>query len=96
MADNTVTVGPEEALYSGSCAAEDWNWLIPPPDAPFQALAKTRYRQTEQPVTVLPERDRVRLAFARPQRAVTPGQAAVVYDGSGAVLGGGTITQADK
>ena len=96
MADNTVTVGPEEALYSDGCAAEDWNWLISPPDGPFEALAKTRYRQTEQPVTVVPEGDRVRLAFARPQRAVTPGQAAVVYDENGAVLGGGTITNVDK
>ena len=92
MADNTVTVGPEEALYSPGCAAADWNWLIAPPERPFEALAKTRYRQTEQPVTVIPEGDRVRLAFAQPQRAVTPGQAAVVYDEKGAVLGGGTIT----
>ncbi len=92
MVDNTVTVGPEEALYSPGCAAADWNWLIAPPERPFEALAKTRYRQTEQPVTVIPEGDRVRLAFAQPQRAVTPGQAAVVYDEKGAVLGGGTIT----
>ena len=96
MADNTVTVGPEEALYSGGCIAEDWNWLISPPNAPFHALVKTRYRQTEQPVTVLPEGERVRLIFDRPQRAVTPGQAAVVYDENGAVLGGGTITLTDK
>ena len=91
MADNTVTVGPEEALYSDCCEAEDWNWLVPPPDGPFEALAKTRYRQAEQPVTVIPEGNRVRLAFARPQRAVTPGQAAVVYGETGVVLGGGTI-----
>ena len=96
MVDNTVTVGPEEALYSNGCTAEDWNWLIIPLDGPFEALAKTRYRQTEQPVTVIPEGDRVRLAFARPQRAVTPGQAAVVYDKNGAVLGGGTITDVSK
>ena len=96
MADNTVTVGPEEALYSSRCTAEDWNWLIDPPGGPFEALAKTRYRQTEQPVTVIPEGDRVRLAFARPQRAVTPGQAAVVYDENGAVLGGGTITRVEQ
>lgn len=91
MADNTVTVGPEEALYSSGCVAADWNWLIAPPDGPFEALVKTRYRQTEQPVTVSPQGDTVRLEFAQPQRAVTPGQAAVVYDESGAVLGGGTI-----
>ena len=93
MADNTVTVGPEEALYSTACAVSDWNWLVETPDAPFEALAKTRYRQTEQPVTVFPDGDRVRLAFAQPQRAVTPGQAAVAYGAGGIVLGGGTITE---
>ena len=93
MEDNTVTVGPEESLYSTGCAARDWNWLVEPPEQPFDALVKTRYRQREQPVRVVPEGDRVRLGFAQPQRAVTPGQAAVVYDESGAVLGGGTIAE---
>ena len=96
MADNTVTVGPEEALYSSGCAAADWNWLIAPPPGPFQALAKTRYRQKEQPVMVSPQGDTVRLSFAQPQRAVTPGQAAVVYDENGVVLGGGAIAEVLK
>ena len=96
MEDNTVTVGPEEALYSTGCAARDWNWLVEPPEQPFDALVKTRYRQREQPVRVVPEGDRVRLEFAQPQRAVTPGQAAVVYDGGGAVLGGGTIAEVEE
>ena len=96
METNTVTVGPEEALYSTGCMATDWNWLIKAPDGPFEALAKTRYRQTEQPVTVIPEGERVRLAFGQPQRAVTPGQAAVVYDANGTVLGGGTIAEVIK
>ena len=47
-------------------------------------------------MTVIPEGDTVRLSFAQPQRAVTPGQAAVVYDESGAVLGGGTIVEVVK
>ena len=96
METNTVTVGPEEALYSTGCTAVDWNWLIAPPDGPFEALAKTRYRQREQPVRVIPEGDAVRLEFARPQRAVTPGQAAVAYEENGAVLGGGTIAEVIK
>ena len=96
MDDNTVTVGPEEALYSGRCEAADWNWLTDPPVEPFQALAKTRYRQREQPVTVFPAGDRVRLEFQEPQRAVTPGQSAVVYDDAGTVLGGGVITEVIK
>ena len=93
MEDNTVTVGPEESLYSTGCAVRDWNWLVEPPKQPFAALVKTRYRQREQPVRVIPEGERVRLEFAQPQRAVTPGQAAVVYGGDGAVLGGGTIAE---
>ncbi len=96
MADNTVTVGPEEALYSSGCAAEDWNWLTQPRPEPFEALAKTRYRQKEQPVTVFPEKGRAVLRFKEPQRAVTPGQAAVVYDGNGTVLGGGTVGEVFK
>lgn len=96
MEDNTVTVGPEESLYSTGCAARDWNWLVEPPEQPFDALVKTRYRQREQPVRVVPEGERVRLEFAQPQRAVTPGQAAVVYDESGAVLGGGTIAEVEE
>ena len=96
MEDNTVTVGPEESLYSTGCAARDWNWRVEPPEQPFAALVKTRYRQREQPVRVVPEGERVRLEFAQPQRAVTPGQAAVVYDESGAVLGGGTIAEVEE
>lgn len=91
MADNTVTVGPEEALYSRGCAVRGWNWLVDAPSAPFGALAKTRYRQREQPVTVRPESGEVRLEFGQPQRAVTPGQSAVLYDERGTVLGGGII-----
>ena len=95
MADNTVTVGPEEALYSTGCVAVDWNWLVPPRQEPFQALVKTRYRQTEQPAVVYPEQGRARLRFAQPQRAVAPGQAAVAYDDAGTVLGGGTIAEVE-
>ena len=96
MADNTVTVGPEEALYSTGCAAADWNWLIDPPEQPLDALVKTRYRQREQPARIIRLGDRVRLEFCTPQRAVTAGQAAVAYDGEGAVLGGGTIAEVWK
>jgi len=91
MEKNTVTLGPEEALYTDTVLAEDWNWTVPPPVGPMRARVKLRYRQTEQPalLTALPD-DRVELRFDAPQRAVTPGQAAVAYDGD-LVLGGGTI-----
>ncbi|MGN1030914.1 MAG: tRNA 2-thiouridine(34) synthase MnmA [Butyricicoccaceae bacterium] len=95
MADNTVTVGPKQSLYSGALTAEDWNWMLPPEGkAPFAAKAKVRYRHPEQPVMVYPQADgSVRLEFEEPERAVAPGQAAVLYDGEH-VIGGGTIQSA--
>ena len=94
MCANTVTVGPEHALYSRVLFAEEMNWIsVPQLDGPMRVRAKTRYRQTEQWATVYPEGDdRVRLEFDEPQRAVTVGQAVVLYDGD-IVVGGGTITE---
>lgn len=95
MAANTVTVGPENALYSSILLAEDMNWIsIPQLKQPMRVKAKTRYRQAEQWAAVYPEQHgRVRLEFDVPQRAVTVGQAVVLYDGD-VVVGGGTICQA--
>lgn len=95
MAANTVTVGPENALYSSMLLAEDMNWIsIPQLKQPMRVKAKTRYRQAEQWAAVYPEQHgRVRLEFDVPQRAVTVGQAVVLYDGD-VVVGGGTICQA--
>ncbi len=92
MEDNTVTLGPESALYSSGCLAEDWNWMAERPSYPFEAKVKVRYRMEEQPVTVTAEEGRIRLAFHERQRAVTPGQAAVLYQDC-VVLGGGTVTE---
>ena len=89
MERNTVTVGPESALYSTVVWADEVNWIVPP-TGPFRARAKTRYRMTEQPCAVYPQGEKVRVEFDAPQRAVTPGQALVLYDGD-LVLGGGTI-----
>ena len=94
MAANTVTVGPERALYHAALLAEDWNWFpFPALTEPVQVQAKTRSRQVPQPATVYPEGNgAARVEFDAPQRAVTPGQAVVLYDGD-AVIGGGTITE---
>ncbi len=90
---NILIVGPEEALYRRELIAADFNWLsIPEPGGPVRAAVRTRYRQTERPATAYPlPQNKVRIVFDEPQRAVTPGQAAVLYDGD-LVLGGGTIT----
>ncbi len=89
---NTVTVGPEEALYRRTLLADDMNWIsIPSLTAPMRVEAKVRYSQTAQPGTVYPtEGGGIRLTFDQPQRAITPGQAVVLYDGA-LVVGGGTI-----
>ncbi len=94
MAANTVTVGPNEALFRKGLLATDWNWIsIPELKEPLPVKAKVRYRQVEQPATVYPEKDGlVRVEFDQPQRAITPGQAVVLYDGD-MVVGGGTITE---
>lgn len=92
MARNTVTVGPESALYTTSLTAGDMNWIsVEGLSGPLPVKARTRYRQREQDAVVRPlPGGRVRVEFAAPQRAVTPGQALVLYDGD-TVVGGGTI-----
>ena len=94
MAANTVTLGPQEMLMAPSCTVADWNWVWPqrcPQDEPLACAVKTHYRQREQAarLTALPD-GRVRVDFDEPQRAITPGQAAVAYVGD-QVVGGGTI-----
>lgn len=95
MEHNTVTVGAEAALYAKALLAEDMNWIsFESLDKPIRVQAKTRYRQTEQWATVYPLEDgRVRVEFEVPQRAITAGQALVLYDGD-VVVGGGTIVDA--
>ena len=94
MQKNTVTVGPNEALFATTLRADSWNW-IPFPDLtePLRVTARARYNQKEQPATVYPEENGfARVVFDQPQRAMTPGQAVVLYDGD-LVVGGGTIRE---
>jgi tRNA-uridine 2-sulfurtransferase len=88
---NVVTIGPEEQLMSSALVAENVNWIGGPPGGPIRALVKIRYRTAAAPAMVTPLADRgARVLFDAPQRAITPGQAAVFYDGD-EVLGGGAI-----
>ena len=92
MVKNTVTVGPDPALFTDTLLAKDWNWL------PFERLtesmqvqAKVRSRHLPQEATVYPEDGGfARVVFREPQRAITPGQAVVLYQGD-LVVGSGTI-----
>ncbi len=91
MQANTVTVGPESLLFHDTLIARDVNWVsVPAQDAPFRATAKARSRMQDVPATVYPEEGSIRVVFDAPQRALTPGQAVVLYDGD-LVLAGGTI-----
>ena len=94
MEKNTVTVGPNEALFATTLRANNWNFMpFPALTEPMRVMAKARYRHTEQPATVYPEDGGfARVVFDTPQRAMTPGQAVVLYDGD-IVVGSGTITE---
>lgn len=88
---NTVVVGSNEDLMTKQLKANDFNWIAPKPEDKLKCSAKTRYNMKEQPCTVwVNQNDDVVVEFDHPVRAVTPGQAVVLYDGD-YVLGGGTI-----
>ena len=89
---NTVTVGPPEDLFTKSLTARDIN-LIPMDslDGTLNVQAKIRYSQPAQPAKLWQTGpDELHVQFEKPQRAITPGQAVVLYDGD-LVIGGGTI-----
>ena len=92
MVNNTVTVGANADLMHTALLADHWYWqAIDAIDAPLRVTAKARSRMTEQPATVYPEENGfIKVIFDEPQRAITPGQAVVLYDGD-CVIGGGTI-----
>lgn len=92
-ATNEIVVGAEGELGSRELTADQVNWISPPPiDPPIQAEVKTRYTAREQTATIAPFDDgtKARVTFEAPQRDITPGQAAVFYEGD-LLLGGGII-----
>ncbi len=96
VASRRLVVGPEKELYSPVLFAERVNWIIPPSQNSFSATCKVRYRQ--EPVACAVEllaEGRIRVTFPSPVRAVTPGQAVVIYGGD-TVLGGGWIENSSQ
>lgn len=90
--NNTVILSGKDKLYADELTAGNFNFIsFENPPETFRANVKIRYRQKEKPatVTVLDEKT-VKIKFDEPQRAVTKGQAAVLYDGD-TVIGGGEI-----
>ena len=91
LATNRVTVGGADALLCPALLADRCSFLVDPPEGPFRAEVKIRYLHRSAPGTVYPlGNGEVRVVFDAPQRAITPGQAVVLYDGD-VVVGGGWI-----
>jgi tRNA-specific 2-thiouridylase len=92
-ATQRVIVGRNDDLLRATLTARDMNWVsMGAIDAPIRAQVKIRNKHLAADATVSPTSDagRIQIRFDEPQRAVTPGQAAVLYDGD-LVLGGGWI-----
>lgn len=89
---NQVIVGDRAATLAADCTVQQVNWVsIAAPTTPIRGEVQIRYRAQAVPATIIPlERDRVRVVFDEPQSSITPGQAAVWYDGE-ILLGGGLI-----
>lgn len=95
--NNSLIVGDDRDVFSRALVAEDLNFvLIDTLQEARRVKAKIRYHAQEVPATLLPlSKGRVRLEFDEPERAVTPGQSVVFYDGED-VVGGGIIKEATR
>jgi tRNA-specific 2-thiouridylase len=94
---NQVIVGERHEAFDPECSVQRVNWVsIAPPPTPIKAQVQIRYRSAPTPATIIPlEGDRVRIVFEDPQFSITPGQAAVWYDGE-VLLGGGVIERSQS
>ena len=88
---NEITLGPEEALFRSDLWASRMYFTSgKTPVGPLDVTAKIRYKASESPATLTPRGEWAEVRFKEPQRAVTPGQAVVFYDGE-EIVGGGII-----
>lgn len=90
-----VIVGPDEALFTRRLVAESFNWIEgPPEEETLEVQSKIRYTMKATPARLRTQGDGlVEVTFDEPQRAITPGQSVVCYDGE-RVIGGGVIREA--
>jgi tRNA-uridine 2-sulfurtransferase len=95
MENNTLIVGDDQEAHAGALVADDLNFItLDRLEGEMRVAAKIRYHAREVPATLFPlPEGRVRLEFDTPERAVTPGQSVVFYDGD-VVVGGGIIQEA--
>lgn len=85
-----VTLGNDADLFKSRCLLQNTNWIGQLPTETVAASVQIRYRHEAAPARVTPARDGAEIVFDNPQRAITPGQSAVIYNAD-RVLGGGTI-----
>jgi len=91
MQRNALVVGHDDEATVGGLAASQVSWCaLPPQTDPFDCFVQIRYKSAPIPCTVTPGADGFSVAFHVPQRAVSPGQWAVLYDGD-TVLAAGII-----
>jgi tRNA-specific 2-thiouridylase len=89
--DRQVVVGPKSSLERTTLTASGVNWILGEPDDPIRVAAQIRHRHQAAPATARPLGEgHAEIVFDTPQIAITPGQAAVFYDGD-TVVGGGWI-----
>lgn len=95
--NNRVILCPNEGLFSKSLTARETNWIACDiPASPLRLEAKIRYGARQVPCTVMPiDEGRVAVEFDEAQRAISPGQSVVFYDGD-CVVGGGIIEKQSK
>jgi tRNA-uridine 2-sulfurtransferase len=79
------------SLFEKEIEIKDVNWTVGKPEESFKAKVKVRYRKAAIDAIIKPEKDSCLIKFSQPQKAVTPGQSAVIYSKNGEVLGGGVI-----
>lgn len=95
---NTIVVGAEQELFASAVVVDDLSWVsgVVPGSSSMAVSAKVRYNMPDVPAKLAPLPDgRCRLTFKTAERAPTPGQAAVFYNGE-IVLGGGTIVEVHR
>ena len=94
---NEVVLATNEELFSSVLYADRINFMsVASLDAPMEVTAKIRYNHKGAPAVIeMAGEDLLKVTFAEPQRAVTPGQAVVLYDGD-IVVGGATILGCEK
>jgi tRNA-specific 2-thiouridylase len=88
--NNRITVGPKKDCYKKEFLVKKVNFISSPVKKKIAVRVRIRYNHQEGQASIMPEHNKIRVRFARPQFAITCGQSAVFYDGD-IVLGGGII-----